>query len=424
MTKLSSVFQHSMACLACQLLYVVLCSKFDGRGVKFASFFILLTFAALNQIWASSIKSIDLGALPVERATSIELDLSFSGEPLWVTAIESSCSCLIVEEFSDTMETGNNPLEITFTPNDAGPSEVSLIISGLETASGEQVSYDIPVAVVGVAGSEPVQLQRWVQTIDSAVLHSNLEQYAIIDIRGSGSYKKAHIPGSFEYTLDAFVALSDQFKKPVVLVGDGLFSTYESELLEKRGAVEDRPLFWLEGGLPKWMRKGLPVQGTWPSQVVVSTISLQRWLNTGGLSSDWEIVDLTGDAQRQNAFFGHAVHVYKPDSESNSEAFLLNVQEDVLRSPDSQGVLVIGDAKGLSYPGIEHNRAVSHTVPVYYLNQGNAAVSRWLAAMREVHVSGTKSYVYSSSNNSSSFPVGRSALRTGRKSGCRSCPKR
>jgi rhodanese-related sulfurtransferase len=387
---------------------------------------LLLSLLPVTHIWSSPLQldPIDLGALPVGKATSFKVDVLFSGDSQWITGVESSCSCLVVEQFPETMEKGENAFDITFTPNGAGPSEVEFTISALNRGSGEQVSYDVPVTVVGVTGAEPAQLQGWVQTINSAVLHSNLEQYAIIDIRGSGSYKKAHIPGSFEYTLDAYVALSDQFRKPVVLVGDGLFSPHESLLLERRGAVEDSPLFWLEGGLPAWMRKGLPVQGTWPSQVLVSTISLQRWLKTGGPLSEWYIIDLTGEVQQQNMFFGHSVYRYKPNTESDLGSFLLDVQEDAMRSLNSEGLLVIGDPGGLSYPDIEHNKAVSHTVPVYYLNQGNAAISRWLATARDVQASGTKSYVYSSGDSTFSASDSGATIRTGSRSGCRSCPKR
>lgn len=390
-------------------------------GVRCSMFSLLF----LQQASASiQLEQIDLGALPVEELTSLTINLPFSGDSEWITSVESSCSCLGIDYFPNTVENGDNYFDITFTPSDSGSAEVALTISALNAQSGKQTSYKVPVAVVGFKASEPVQLHPRIQPINPAMLRSNSEQYTIIDIRGAASYKKARIPGSFEYTLDAFVALSEQFTKPVVLVGDGLLSDQENILFEKIEEHWRNSLFWLEGGLPAWMREGLPVQGAWPSSVDASTISLQRWLEAGGTSSSWEIVDLAGNNRLQNVFFGHTVHTYNPDSGTVLGSFLLEVQEKSLRSSDSRGILIIGDSRGLSYSGIEHNDKVSHTVPIYYLNQGDGAVAGWLKAARGVHNSGTKSYVYSSSDSIFSAPGGGATIRTGRRSGCRSCPKR
>lgn len=416
MKQASSIFQY--------LQLRIQCSTFAVERWMFTALFLLFPFVTCTQIWANpmQLESIDLGALPVGETTSLTITVPFAGKSQWITGVESSCSCLVVEQFPETMEPGENAFTIAFTPNDAAPSEVALAISALDAETSQQIAYDVPIAVIGLEVTQSTELPIWIERIDPATLHSKLEQYVLVDIRGSESHRNAHIPNSLEYGLDAFSVLSEQFKKPVVLVSDGLLSAREFALLEKRGEIKGRPLLWLEGGLPTWMRAGLPVQGAWPSRVAVATLSLQRWLETGGLASDWEIVDLTGSAQKQNTFFGHAVHLHA--SGTDLGALLLKAQEDILRNTDSKGLLVVGDSRGLSYPGVEHNKAVSHTMPVYYLNQGDAGVSGWLAAARSVHDSDVKSYVYSSSGNTFSAPAGGSALRTGRRSGCSSCPKR
>jgi len=398
-------------------------SIFDVRCSMFISF-ILLPLVLPPQTWANSIqqKAADLGALSVGESTSLTLKVPFSGDSQWITGVESTCSCLNITHFPETMESGENLFEITFTPDNAGPSKVDLTISVLDAKTSQPVAYNLPVAVVGVEVAPSPEMPSWIQHIDSATLHSNLEQYTLIDIRGSESYKNAHIPNSLEYGLDAFSSLSEQFRKPVVLVGDGLLSMRERTLLDQRGEIKGRPLLWLEGGLPTWIREGLPVQGTWPSRVAVATLSLQRWLETGGMSSDWEIVDLTGEAHKQATFFGHPVHLHAADT--GLENLLLKSQENVLRSPESKGLLVVGDPRGLSYPSVEHNNAVSHAVPVYYLNQGDTAVSGWFATARGIHDSSVKSYTYSSSGSTFSAPAGGRPLRTSKRSGCRSCPKR
>ena len=397
----------------------------------FLSFFILhsslFLLLLMQQTLASAsiqMESIDLGALPVAKATSMTVNLSFSGDSEWITGVESSCSCLGIDSFPKTMKKGDNYFDITFIPNDSGPAEVDLTIFGLNAQSGEQTSHRIPVSVIGFKAAEPNQLHSQIQSIRPSVLYSQLERYAIIDLRGSESYRHAHIPGSFEYTLDALVARLDRFKKPLVLVSDGLLSDRESRLLEKMSESGLLSLFWLEGGLPIWMRAGLPVQGVWPSTVGAATISLQRWLDSGGASSNWEVVDLTGGAQTQNSFFGHSVHLYESGKDSDLESFLREVQESAAQSPNSSGILIIGDSRGLAYPVIEHSRAVSHDLPVYYLNQGDAAVSGWLASVRNENSSSTQSYVYSSDGNAVFRSSGGLRPRTGRKSGCSSCPGR
>lgn len=412
------ILQHSM--------FSVRCSKFASVGRSMFGLLVILSLLIIQQAAASiQLAQIDLGALPVEKVTTFELTLPFTGEPQLLTGVESSCSCLVVNQFPETLETGENHLKITFKPNDTGPSQVSLTFNGIDVETGEQVAQVAPVAVVGVADTKAAELQEWIQRISPEVLYTKLARYKIIDVRGSEDYKKAHIPGSFEYTLDAFVALADQFKEPIVLVGDGLLSAREVALLGKRGSTES-PLFWLVGGLPAWMRQGLPVQGIWPSRVDVSTISLQRWLETGGSSQDWEIVDLNGKSSSQGYFFGRSMRSYDRESYENMGAFLLEVQEDFMRSPDSPGLLVIGDEKGLGHTSVEHNMADFSTVPLYYLSQGDAALPNWLASTRDPHLSVPKSYRYSSAGNRSSASKSSRVIRSSgrRGSGCSSCPGR
>ena len=398
-------------------LFRIQCSKFKVGCSLFFLLFLQQTSASIQ------LAQIDLGALPVGKTTTFNLVLPFSGETQLLTAVESSCSCLEIGKIPETLDIDEQPLKIAFTPTDSGPSEVSLTFTGLGVEDGQPFTQVIPIAVVGIATGEPAQLPAQIQSLSPEALYSKLGGYQVIDVRGSESYQKAHIPGSLEYSLDAFGTLADQFARPVVLVGDGLLSTREAALLEGLDA-EEIALFWLDGGLPAWMRKGLPVQGTWPSKVDAATISLQRWLDTGGSVSDWQVVDITGQLQAQQSFFGHTVHAYDSTTNPHMEAFLQNVQEKALRNPNSRGLLVVGDERDLAYPDIEHRMKNSSAVPVYYLSCGHSALSAWLSSARNPATSDPHSYRYTSAGNALSAPGAVPLVRSGRKGGCSSCPGR
>jgi len=388
--------------------------------------FILMTcgwFCSIQAAPTINLKSFDLGAVPVDQATAFELKLPFSGADQLLTKVESSCPCLQVNAFPRTLAAAAEPLRIQFTPTGAGPAEVTLNFTGLDAENGAPFAQIIPVKVVGVSPQPVPELPDWIQPLSPQSLHAHLPGYHIVDIRGSSNYAKAHIPGSLEYRLDMFAALMDRFTDKVVFVSDGLLSAREVEQLADMRDT-DTQLFWLEGGLPAWMRQGLPVAGSWPTKVDAATISLQRWLDTGGVAADWQVVDITGQLPKPPSFFGHDVQTQDSVGSKDLQIFLSTLQAQALRSVDNRGLLIIGDERNLLDADVERCLDPSAAVPVYYLAGGQRALSTWLVSARKSTVSSVQSYRYTSAGNVRTAPGVVPLRRSGRKGECSSCPGR
>ena len=393
--------------------------------VYYYSFFVSILLFLLPSLQGSQIASgrIDLGAVPIGEKVELAVNLPPVEGSVWLTEVESSCPCLEVSQFPETLETGLNLLNIHFKAEAIGAADLTLTFIGFDTENEVPFRQVLPVITTGF---EPVAATTLPKTIEPLLpnhVYSKKRYYQIIDIRGVNAYNKVHIEGSLEYSLDSYVALADKFKRPVVLVGDGLLSSHQVDILEQLVST-GKSVFWLQGGLPGWVRQGRPVEGVWPSKVSSATITLQRWLESGGASGGWQVVDLSGGLKNWPTFLGQKLHRLDAEQKSSMKLLLQKIQEAALRSIESKGILIVGDSKGMGYPMVEAYVDRQNDVPVYYLRGGSDAVSAWIQFDSSSDSSGIQSYTYTTSQGALSVPGIAPRINSGRRRGCSSCPGR
>lgn len=367
--------------------------------------------------------AIDLGALPVDQAAQFVFELTFTEFDKAVFEIESECSCLDITTAPQTLNAEASPLHFTFTPNGSGSAVVNLKLRTLDVASGESLTYTLPVKVVGFdVFTSSSDVLSDLKQVKPAAAFQQLGAYRVIDIRGAVAYGEARIPGSFEYSLDALLAKNELFSSKLLLVGKSVLKKREASLLKQlTGKATD--LVWLDGGMSAWLRQGLPVEGSWPSSTHASTISLNRWLESGPTTAEWQVVDLSSQVPVGEKFFGHAV--LRPDS-NQSQAIhqvVLHAMEDALRQPQGRAVLVIGDARELVYPLAEVAARGDRPIQVFYLKNGVLAYHNWKRASHESVQPGLQTI---SLTSSSQLPAPGSSYShlSKAKSGCSVCPKK
>lgn len=365
---------------------------------------------------------IKLGALPVDRETSFSVNLPYSGRALVIVELDSNCPCLQIGEATDTLTAGENRVTFGYTPFDTGPATVRIEGKLLDPETGEVSTLRVPISMIGFDGSGSSGLPEWMPRVSPNEAYGKMGSYRVLDIRGPEAYEKAHIPGSFEYSLDAIIARPSLLAGPVLIVSDGLVGVRESMLLAELHA-SSKHIHWLDGGLPAWHRADMPVTGVWPTITNVARVSMERWLEgSRALEDRWVVVDLS--QTMEGRFLG--LNVVRPkgsDRESIGES-ILTAMEATLRLPHAEGVLVIGDARELVYPTAESARSRYAGLPVYYLINGEHGYHRWLAA-RSGQSSGGLQTISFSGNQLLSAPGAEHSLQSsGRSSGCASCPGR
>ena len=169
----------------------------------------------------------------------------------------------------------------------------------------------------------------------------------LVDVRPSRDFDAAHIPGSQNVPLFALKAKSFLKSKKTVILNNGFPATpLEDECLLLR--IRGWNIFVLEGGLRRWEKSGLPLEGT-PSSPL-DLLSPADYAGESG-SGRWRPLEAGGD----------------------EDAFQERLDQEARRPSDGTPLLVINETGDYTKvrPMLERKKP-SHDV--LYLSGGRAAL--------------------------------------------------
>lgn len=325
----------------------------------------------------------------VARA-SLEFVHAVGSEALTLAGAETSCDCLSAQ-FSPVRVEPGQVVHLPFTYSSKATGRAEMTVTFL---APDRKSAGVVTVTVFVADRE------WL--ISPAVLQSRdvSEPITLIDVRSAAQFGAAHIPQAINVPAFAIKTRADLRERRVVLIDDGVAP---DELLEDVRSLRLRGfkgVVVLEGGMPGWMRAGLPAEGTSVSTMSIAAVSPAAFVRARA-SAPWRVLEIGsrgGDSGPGQFERWEDAAARLPRREADPARLAANV---LVIAPDAT-----------AHANIEARLQGPTAPPVFYLEGGQAALGEFLRA---------QALMAQGARLERQAPL--QATRRGVTHGCNTCPK-
>lgn len=352
---------------------------------------------------------IDLGELGLWDVKTVELHIENpSGAGITLGTPESSCECLELVSFPDTVAAGGSgEIQMRLEAREIGDFAftVTTIVNGAPKSS--ELLFSVVDKVWQASRQAAASDGLLVSATDA--LRQPAGALTFIDVQGADAFSRATVRGSQNVPLHALKTRKRFQTQKLVLVGDGIL---EGELLDQARVLRTQGfanVVVLEGGVRAWQLEGGQIEGSsrFPAQsAIVTAWQIPAMQREGG----WDVVAIDSEDAPKTALRLTSRLSWTGDSAA------LHADLEPLLAPTGRRLLIVPSDDAWIEP-IERivNKAAKR--PVYYLQGGLEAVEA-VSARRP----NPKSPQSLTINNDLAFRTisGRSnGIRLG---GCATCP--
>jgi rhodanese-related sulfurtransferase len=212
----------------------------------------------------------------------------------------------------------------------------------------------------------------------------------LVDVRDKEAFEKFRLPGSIRVSLHALKTKAFLKGSAVVLVSEGYPSGVLERTCRELRAVGFAQLSILNGGLRHWQQKNGPIEGEAFAASEVSRISPIDFFSQKD-SAEWLVITVSNPdfgAGRSQALIPGARHLPWEGNPSKFTSALKAIVCGRAKSPLLS--ILVCDASGTQYEGIERAVQQAEIGKVFYLNGGLEAYQAFLEQQALLRQPGTE----------------------------------
>lgn len=229
--------------------------------------------------------SVRLGVVQKNTDTPVSFVFKNTGDAsVALGELKSSCSCLTVTQLPTSVAAGESvSISGVYRSVNPGKIEVVALLTG-QAPSSVVKQFTVTGFVV-----EP----DWLVTVEEAATRYAAGDIQILDTRKSERYEEAYIPRSINLLSFALRTRSDLRSSSLVLVDEGFApDVLLTELMRMRQQGFTRVQV-LQGGIPLWARRGLPIVGKRIDTQSLAKISAADFTRASA-STNWAVINWAG----------------------------------------------------------------------------------------------------------------------------------